>query len=157
MPTGAEVTEPPPLPALVTFSEKRPRSKLAPTALSLSTMTTQSPVPVQSPDQPPKDEAPVGVAPRVSSVPQATSTEHAVAPSPQSIVVPSEDWTTPVPSPPTLTSTVKVSRSKLAVTVVATSNVTMHESVPVQPPPLHPVKTEPPPATAERVTTVSMA
>ena len=47
-------------------------------------------------------------------------------------------------------------RSKVAVTVVAAVRVTVHEPVPVQPPPLQPVKPEPVAGLAVRITVVPL-
>jgi len=61
----------------------------------------------------------------------------------------------PLPDPDVLTVRVKVcGRSKVAVTVVEAFMVTMQEPVPEQPPPLQPVKVDPPAAAAVKVTTV---
>jgi len=64
-----------------------------------------------------------------------------------------------VPSlvPALLTVRVKVWRSKVAVTVVAALRVTVHEPVPVQPPPLQPVKVESAAGVAVKVTAVPLA
>src|SRR5438552_4135686 len=60
----------------------------------------------------------------------------------------------PVPALLTVRATVGV---KVAVTVVAAVRVTLHTPVPVQPPPLQPVKTEPLAGVAVSVTTVPLA
>ena len=64
--------------------------------------------------------------------------------------------TVPLPLPALLTVRVKVG-VKVAVTVVAAVRVTLHAPVPVQPPPLQPVKTEPIAGVAVSVTTVPLA
>jgi hypothetical protein len=51
-----------------------------------------------------------------------------------------------------VTVDVDVGRSKLAVIVRSPVIVTEHDPVPLQPPPLHPVNTAPPPAKALRLT-----
>jgi hypothetical protein len=64
-----------------------------------------------------------------------------------------------VPSlvPALLSVSVKVWRSKVAVTVVAALRVTVQAPVPVQPPPLQPVKMESAAGVAVRVTAVPLA
>jgi hypothetical protein len=62
--------------------------------------------------------------------------------------------TVPLADPVTVVSSVNVSllRLKAAVTVVSALMVTVQFPVPLQPPPLQPEKTEPPPALAVKVT-----
>ena len=67
--------------------------------------------------------------------------------------------TVPVPVPVfVIDSMLVVGRSeKLAVTVVSAPNVTVHVDVPLQPPPFHPIKTEPWAAVAVSVTALPVA
>ena len=65
--------------------------------------------------------------------------------------------TVPLPAPALLTVRAKVGTSKVAVTVVAADMVTVHEPVPVQLPPLQPVKVEPVAGVAVSVTAIPLA
>ena len=65
--------------------------------------------------------------------------------------------TVPLPVPAFVTVSAKVGRSKVAVTVVAADKVTVHELVPEQPPPLHPLKVESLAGVAVSVTAVPLA
>src|SRR5262245_65687593 len=65
--------------------------------------------------------------------------------------------TVPLPAPALLTVRAKLGTSKVAVTVVAADSITLQVPVPVQPPPLHPVKVEPVASEAVNVTTVPLA
>jgi len=65
--------------------------------------------------------------------------------------------TVPLPVPALLTVRMKVCGSKVAVTVVAAVRVTVQAPVPVQPPPLQPVKTEPLAGVGVSVTAVPLA
>ena len=70
IPAGLEVTEPVPVPAFETVSEKVCRVNCADTEVAAVTDTTQVPVPEQPPpDQPVKVEPVVGVAVSVTDVP----------------------------------------------------------------------------------------
>jgi len=62
--------------------------------------------------------------------------------------------TLPFPFPDFVTSRANVCRVKTALTEVAEFMTTVHVAVPVHPPPLQPVKTEPGLDAAESVTTV---
>src|SRR5204863_559186 len=64
--------------------------------------------------------------------------------------------TVPVPSPLRPMVSVKIG-AKLAVTAVAAETVTVQDPVPVQPPPLQPMKTELAPGVAVSTTTVPLA
>src|SRR4029453_15927255 len=91
------------------------------------------------PTQPVKVEPGAGTAVKVTAVPLANAAEH-VAPHviPAGLLV-----TVPVPPPVLATVSVKLCTAKVAVTVVAALSATLQVPVPVQPPPLHPVKVEP--------------
>src|SRR4029453_5565357 len=65
--------------------------------------------------------------------------------------------TVPIPGSALLTVSVKASRAKVAVTVVAALSVTVQVPVPEQPPPLQPVKLEPAVGVAVKVTAVPLA
>src|SRR5258705_52832 len=101
------------------------------------TVTVHDPVPLQSPPQPVKAEDAFGVAVRVTAVPLTKLAAH-VAPQlmPAGLLV-----TVPEPAPAGETVRAKVG-AKVAVTLVAAVSVTGQEAVPVQPPPLQPVKAE---------------
>ena len=62
------------------------------------------------------------------------------------------DVTVPAPVPALVTDSANGASAKSAVTVVAAVTVTVHEPVPVQPPPLQPLKIEPPAGAADSVT-----
>ena len=64
--------------------------------------------------------------------------------------------TVPLPSPALLTVRVLGCRSKPAMTVVEAIRVRVQAPVPEQPPPLQPVKVEPPAGVAVRVTVVPL-
>jgi hypothetical protein len=68
------------------------------------------------------------------------------------------DVTVPLPVPALLTVRLNLcgAAAKLAVTVAAALMVTLHVPVPEQPPPLQPLKVDPPAAAAVRVTTVPL-
>src|SRR5207247_9224070 len=90
-------------------------------------------------------------APRVSTVALAYVPEQAA---PQ--LIPAGPLVTvPLPVPALVTVRAKVG-VKVAVTVVAAGRVTVHEPVPVQVPPLQPVKVEPASGAAVSVTTVPL-
>src|SRR5258705_12143977 len=111
------------------------------------TVTVHDPVPLQSPPQPVKAEDAFGVAIRVTAVPLTKLAAH-VAPQlmPAGLLV-----TVPEPAPAGETVRAKVG-AKVAVTPVAAASVTVQDPVPVQPPPLQPVKAELAPALAVSVT-----
>ncbi len=111
-------------------------------------VTLQAPVPVQAPLQPPNTDPEAGVAARPTTVPEPYWVEQVA---PQLIPV-GELVTVPVPVPAGVT--VNVNRgTKDAVTVSVEFTVTVQVPVPVQAPP-QPPKTEPPAATAVRITLV---
>ena len=65
--------------------------------------------------------------------------------------------TVPLPAPALLTVSAKLGTPNVAVTVVAADMVTVHEPVPVQPPPLQPLNVEPAAGVAVSVTAVPPA
>lgn len=123
--------------------------KVAVTDLLAVRFNTQLAVPVHAPLHPVKVEPTSGVAVRVTVVPWGKVAEH-VAPQsmPAGLLV-----TVPEPVPVLPTVTVRTI-SKVAVTVVSALIAKVHVPVPVQPPPLHPVKVELAPAVAVRITDV---
>src|SRR5438093_1194333 len=127
--------------------------KLAVTACAALMVTLQVPVPAQLPLQPVKVEPAAGVAVSVTAVPLANVAEQVVPHEiPAGALV-----TVPVPAPVLLTVSEKLCSAKVAVTVVAAPSVTEHVPVPVQPPPLQPVKVEPAAGVAVSVTAVPLA
>ena len=66
------------------------------------------------------------------------------------------DVTVPLPVPALLTDRLNCWTLKVAETEVAAFMVTLHVPVPEQPPPLQPLKVDPPAAAAVRVTTVPL-
>src|SRR5437016_3604331 len=114
---------------------------VAVTVVAAETVTMQGPVPAQPPPvQPAKEEPAAGAAVRVTAVPLGKLAAQ-VAPQlmPAGALV-----TVPVPVPALETVSAKVGSVNVAVTVVAAETVTVHVPVPEQPPPLQPVKVEPP-------------
>src|SRR5438093_1153405 len=106
-------------------------SKVAVTVVTAPRVTVHGPVPVQAPPlQPVKTEPASGAAVSVTSVPLL-----------------------PVAALLTVGREVGL---KVAVTVVAAANVTVHGPVPVQAPPLQPVKAEPVVGAAVSVTGVPL-
>src|SRR5439155_17727229 len=112
--------------------------KAAVTVVAAETVSVQGPVPVQPPPlQPVKTELALEVAVSATTVPLA---KLAVQVAPQ-LMSPGVLVTVPVPAPLGLTVSMKIG-AKVAVTVVAAETVSVQGPVPVQPPPLQPVKTE---------------
>src|SRR2546425_7020 len=116
-------------------------AKVAVTARAALIVTVQAPV---------KVEPAADAAVRVTAVPVVKAAEQ-VAPHemPAGALV-----TVPLPAPDLVTVRAKDDWMKVAVTEVAAVIVTVHVPVPVQPPPLQPVKVEPAAGAAVRVTTV---
>ena len=149
MPVGALVTVPLPAPDLVTVSAKELCMKVAVTAAAAFIVTVQGPVPVQPPPlQPVNVDPAAGVAVRVTAVPLVNAAAH-VAPqeTPAGALV-----TVPLPAPAVVSVSVKDWSAKVAETLCAALIVTEHVPVPVQPPPLQPVKVEPAAGAAVRET-----
>src|SRR5262245_40961175 len=98
MPDGVDITEPPPLPAIVTSIVDPPSSKVGVTVTSPVTANVQSPVPLHPPpDQPANDEPAAGVACRVTRKFSANASLQSL---PQSIPA-GDDVTVPSPLPDT--------------------------------------------------------
>src|SRR5207249_5008559 len=154
IPTGALVTVPLPVPALLTVSAKLGRLKAAVTDVAAETVTVHAPVPVHPPPlQPLKIEPAAGAAVSVTAVPLG---KLAAQVAPQVMPV-GELVMVPLPVPVLETVRVKVCGVKVAVTVVAAEIVTTHDPVPVHPPPLQPVKVELTFGVAVSVTAVPLA
>src|SRR2546428_2454428 len=152
MPDGALVTVPEPVPAAVTVSANV-GAKVAVTVVAAESVIVHVPVPEQPPPlQPVKAEPAAGLALRGTTLPLAKLADQ-VAPHviPAGLLV-----TVPAPVPALETVSANVG-AKVAVTVVAAESVIGHVPVPEQPPPLQPVKVEPPAGVAVRVTTVPLA
>jgi len=129
-------------------------ANVALTVVAALTVTVQVPVPAQPPPlQPLKVEPAAGAAVSVTEVPVANAAEQ-VAPqeTPAGALV-----TVPLPAPALLTVSVKDCKAKVAVTEVAALIVTVQVPLPVQPPPLQPVKVEPAAGAAVKVTKVPLA
>src|SRR5262247_2410708 len=153
MPAGVLVMVPLPAPVLLTVSAKLWTAKVAVTDCAALIVTLQVPVPVQPPLQPVKVEPAAGVAVRVTTVPVVKEVEHVaphVMPAGALVMV-------PLPAPVLLTVSAKPCSAKVAVTDCAALTVTVQVPVPVQPPPLQPVKLEPAAGAAVRVTAVPLA
>src|SRR5438046_1785759 len=139
IPTGALVTVPLPVPALLTVSAKLGRLKAAVTDVAAETVTVHAPVPVHPPPlQPLKIEPAAGAAVSVTAVPLG---KLAAQVAPQVMPV-GAAVRVALPVPLLETGVVKVCGVKVAVTVVAAETVTVQAPVPVQPAPLQPVKVE---------------
>src|SRR2546428_9355959 len=105
------------------------------------------------PLQPLKMVPAAGAAVKVTEAPLANAAAQ-VAPqeTPAGALV-----TVPLPAPALLTVSVKDCGAKVAVTEVAALIVTVHVPLPVQPPPLQPLKMEPAAGAAVKVTAVPLA
>ncbi len=122
------------------------------TVVALVIVRVQVPVPEHPPLQPENVEPLLGTAARVTDVPVLNPNEQVT---PQ--LIPAGVLVT-VPEPVPLGVTVKVTpNAKVAVTDVALFMGTVQAPVPVQAPPLQPVKVEPLSATAVKVTEVPVA
>jgi len=116
-------------------------------------VTVHVAVPVQPPPlQPVNVEPAAGAAVNVTAVPLANAAEQ-VAPHemPVGALV-----TVPVPAPALVMASVKGCRANVAVTDWAALIVTVQVPVPVQPPPLQPLKVEPVAGVAVKVTAVPL-
>jgi len=128
-------------------------ANVAVTVVAALTVTVQVPVPAQPPPlQPLKMEPAAGAAVSVTELPVANAAEQ-VAPqeTPAGALV-----TVPLPAPALLTVSVKDCKAKVAVTEVAALIVTVQVPLPVQPPPLQPLKVEPAAGAAVKVTKVPL-
>src|SRR6267143_1963322 len=123
-------------------------AKVAVTEVAALTVTLHVPAPVQAPLQPVKEEPAAGAAVRVTAAPLVNAAEHVV---PQETPV-GALVTVPLPAPDFITVSVKGCSAKVAVTAWAALIVTLQVPVPVQPPPLQPVKVEPAAGAAVKVT-----
>jgi hypothetical protein len=152
MPGGVLVTVPVPDPDFVTESRKVASENVAVTERAADMLTTQAPVPEQSPLQPVKAEPAFGLGVRVTFCPSLKSNEQ-VAPQliPAGALV-----TTPVPVPAVSTDKLKVTASNVATTARRTSMVTTQVPVPEQAP-LHPANVDPAAGVGVKVTTVPVA
>src|SRR5262245_41185767 len=155
MPPGLLVTVPVPPPAFVTVRVEGTALNVAVTDLFALITTTHVAVPLHPlPPQPPKVDPVAAVAVKVTVVPATKGKLH-VAPQtiPAGLLV-----TVPIPAPAGVTVRVNVFTGavKLAVTVWSAFIVTVHEPVPLQPPPLHPVNVEPPVGAAVRATVLPL-
>jgi len=131
--------EPPPLPVFMTSSRYRLIANVAVTAVAAATVTVHVPVPLQPPPLQPANVDPVdGVAVSVTVVPVAYGSLQSA---PQ-LMPAGDDVTVPSPVPAFVTDSVWTS-ANVAVTVVSAVTETEQVPVPVQPPPLQPVNTEP--------------
>src|SRR5437870_1229512 len=155
IPADELVTVPLPVPDLVTVRGKEDDdcTNAAVTEVAAFIVTLQVPVPVQPPPLQPVKVAPAaGVAVRLTTVPVVKAVEQ-VAPQeiPAGALV-----TVPTPAPDLVTLSGKEDDdcTKAAVTDVAAFIVTLQVPVPVQPPPLQPVKVAPAAGVAVRLTTV---
>src|SRR3989442_1646644 len=153
IPTGVLVTVPSPVPALLTARVKVWRSKVAVTVVAALRVTVHAPVPVQPPPlQPVNVESAAGVAVTATTGPPDWGAEHVAPQLPPA----GPRATVPGPAPAGVAVSAKVG-VKGAVTAVAAETVTVQAAVPVQPPPLQPVKAELAPGVAVSVTTVPLA
>lgn len=143
------------VPAASGLSVKAPElvAKVAVTARAALIVTLQLPVPVQLPLQPEKVELVAGTAVRVTTVLLVNDDAHAV---PHEIPV-GALVTVPLPVPALVTVSTKDGKANVALTLWAALIVTVQVLVvPVQPPPLQPVKSEPAAGAAVKVTMVPL-
>jgi|SRR5689334_1675093 len=156
MPAGLLVTVPVPPPTLVTVRVEGTALNVAVTDLLALIATTQVPVPLHPlPLQPAKVDPDAGAAVNVTVVPDEKGKLHVVPQSiPAGLLV-----TVPIPTPALVTVRVKVLAGavKVAVTVWSAFITTVHEPVPPHPPPLQPVKVEPPVGAAVSTTVLPIA
>src|SRR5206468_4311239 len=132
-------------------SAGRTATKVGVTVVAAVTVTTQGAVPLHPPPlQPVNTEPTAGVAVNVTGVSEGYEAEQ-VAPQsmPAGVLV-----TVPVPVPLGVTVRARTCGAKVAVTVVAAVTVTVQGSVPLHPPPLQPVNTEPTAGVAVSATVV---
>src|SRR5207245_1168124 len=147
---GLLVTVPFPVPALVVV-RVNVMLKVAVTVVVAVTVTAHEPVPLHPPPlQPAKTDPAAAVAVNVTAVPVLKVAEQV---DPQ-LISPPPLVTVPDPVPDLMTVKAKVLRANIAVTVVLAVTVTLHVPVPLQPPPLQPVKFEFAAGVAVRMTVV---
>src|SRR5262245_11048668 len=160
IPAGELLTVPPAaaVPVLTTVSVRGAGGttvavKVAVTVTGPETVTAQEPVPLQPPPlQPAKVEPAAGAAVSVTTVPGANGVlqvgGHAM---PAGLLV-----TVPEPVPAIATASPSGPANVAVTEIGAVVIVTRHGPVPLQPPPLQPVKVEPAAGAAVSVTTVPM-
>jgi hypothetical protein len=156
IPAGALVTVPPPVPDLVTVSEKDDVGavNVAVTEVTLPIATVHVPVPAQPPPlQPVNVDPAAGVAVSVTTVPLVKPCAQVV---PQEMPA-GELVTVPLPFPDFVAESVENDCMNVAVMELAALIVKVQGPVPVHPPPLQPVKVEPAAAAAVSVTDVPFA
>jgi hypothetical protein len=151
-PAGEEVTVPDPVPAITTLSEPGAGRKVAVTELSAESVTLQSPVPVQAPDQPPKVDAPPARAVSVTTAPSAKPALQV----PGQEMPAGDEVMVPVPPPAAVTVRLRPPCVKVAVTLAVEFIVRTQLPVPAQGPD-QPVKLDPTLAEAVKVTVVPAA
>src|SRR2546425_12401907 len=138
IPPGLLVTVPFSAPALFVVRVKVV-SKVAVTVVFAVMVTVHGAVPLHpAPLHPAKTDPAAAVAVRVTAVPLLKVAEQI---DPQ-FISPPPLVTVPDPVPALMTVKAKVLRVNVAVTVVSAVTVTLHAPVPLQPPPLQPVKFE---------------
>ena len=151
MPVGDDDTAPVPVPLLAIVSVTWVALNIAVTVVAAFIVTAHVPVPEQPPPlQPANVEPALGVAVSVTIAPWAKSS---VQSAPHEMPAGAE-VTVPAPAPPRITVSVCRIGLNVAVTVVAAASGTMHDAVPVQPPPLQPAKIDPALGDAVSVTMV---
>ena len=130
-------------------------AKVAVTEVAPSSVTVQAPLPVHPPPVQPVKAVfwLVGVAVSVTAVPAAKLAEHVLAQ-----LIPAGALVTMPCFPEIFTvRATGCAGPKVAVMLTAEASVTAQGPVPVHPPPLQPVKLDPEPALAVRVTVVPLA
>jgi hypothetical protein len=141
MPSGREITAPPPVPLLLTV-RSCPSEKVAVTVRSSVIVTVQARKPVQAPDHPANAQPTPGCAVRVTLVPPAN---EAAQWAPQSMP-PGLEVTVPVPAPSLITVRT-LPPVNVAVTDRSSVMVIAQVPVPLQAPD-HPANVDPGAATA---------
>ena len=147
---------PPPVPALFTVNVYcvGSNAKVAVTVFAAFIVTIHEPVPVHAPLQPINFDPVDGAADNVTTVPALYGLEQSAPheiPAGALVTVPA-----PVPVFVTVKAYCGVIVLKFAVTVIFAFMLTTQAFVPVQPPPVQPVKVEPAAAAAVNVTLVSV-
>jgi hypothetical protein len=149
IPAGEDVTVPPPVPPLVTLTLYWIRVKVAVTVWAALIVTLQLPVPLHTPFQPPKVEAPSDATLRVTTVPLSND---ALQVDPQ-VIPAGEEVTIPPPVPLSVTVKLYWILVNVAVTEAGAFIATLQLPIPVHAP-LQPVKVELASGVAVRVTPV---